>query len=70
MRALLYTGCFYLHASVEGIVNHTASLNVSQLRAHKSGTLTGLHVLKLSNDVQLVVVIQDEAVAEVCGSGH
>lgn len=61
---------FDLQACVEGLVDDFAGRDVPNLDVHEGRTLTGFHVLELSNPLGLVVDHHNQAILQIIGCCH
>ena len=67
---VLHARLVHLDARVERVVDDLAGLDVLELGADESRAFAGLDVEELNDEVQLVVVLDAHAVAEICSSCH
>jgi putative heme degradation protein len=59
-----------LLAGVPRLVDDLAGLEALELRADERAALARLDVLELDDAEEVVLVLDDEAVLDVCGGGH
>ena len=59
-----------LHTAVPRLVDDTSCGDVLEFRADESGTLTGLDVKELNDEVVLPIDVEAHTITKICCCGH
>ena len=64
------TGNINFHTGIKSVCNNPPGLQAFKFRPDESRTFSGFYMLKFHNQVQIIVVIDHQAVPDICGCCH